>query len=161
MNRFTNSRISSATAHRIGHDGIDQLIGWIRMFSQKRASAHDHSRLAIAALCHVLREPGPLTRMTHIGRETFDRDKTSRRSLRRGNLTGTQGLPVFQNGARPADTDTATEFGPRKPQSIAQDPKQRRVVINIDAARRAVNGKAKFGHWFTSTVDLQRQSRRR
>jgi hypothetical protein len=84
--------------------------------------------------------------MSHVGRKTFDRNETSSCDFRSWNLAGAKRFPVFQNCARAAHADAATELRPRQAKSIAQDPKQRRVIINIDIVRNAVDRDAKFAH---------------
>ena len=84
--------------------------------------------------------------MTHVGRQSLDGNKTSPFDLRRRKLASSQRFAVFQNRAGAANADAATEFCAGQAKLVAQDPKQRRVVINIDVVGNAVNGEANFAH---------------
>ena len=155
MNGFANSRIRSAAADGIGHHGIDQLICRLGILAQERARRHDHSRLAISALRHVFFDPRALTGMARIWRQALNCHKTSRRSFRRGNLASAQRLSVFKDGAGTANADAATKLRSRQVELIAQDPEQRRVIIDIECMRGAVDGDPNFAHRGMVSVDLE------
>src|ERR1700674_1363630 len=52
--------LQGAAAADIGDRTVDFGIGRLRLFAEERGDRHDHARLAIAALRHVVIEPGPL-----------------------------------------------------------------------------------------------------
>ena len=69
--RLADAVIGAATA-RIGDLGVDLRIGRIGTFVQQRHNAHDHARLAVAALRYVELDPGELHGMRAVRRQAFD-----------------------------------------------------------------------------------------
>src|SRR2546423_13394141 len=72
MDRSTNARIGPATANVSPHADIDFFISGICPFPEQYCRRHDLSGLAIAALRHVLADPGLLQWMRELGREPFN-----------------------------------------------------------------------------------------
>jgi hypothetical protein len=71
MDCLADAVVSAAPA-RVGDPGIDVDVGGLRLVLQKRDGAHDHPRLAVAALGDVELLPGELDRVGSIGRQSFD-----------------------------------------------------------------------------------------
>jgi hypothetical protein len=101
------------------------------MLAQKPTRRQDHSRLAEPALRHILFEPRALTWMTRVLRQSFDRDEIAALRLARRDLAGTDCLPLLENRARPANPHAAAKFRPRQGESVAQDPDERRIVVDL------------------------------
>ena len=72
MDRGADARIGAASAN-VGEVIVDILVGRLRELLQKSDRRHDLSRLAIAALRHVIGEPSLLYGMRAVGRKTLDR----------------------------------------------------------------------------------------
>src|SRR2546430_4689422 len=69
MNGAPDALIGAAAADVSRHRFVDVFIGGPWFFAQQHGSAHQLSRLAIAALRHVFGNPSALQRMTQIVRE--------------------------------------------------------------------------------------------
>src|SRR6185369_3238209 len=72
MNRPADAAISAATAQVAAHGAVDIGIGRLRLFLQQSHGGHDLSRLAVAALRHLLGQPGLFDRV--VLRNPFDGD---------------------------------------------------------------------------------------
>src|SRR4051794_19625649 len=122
-----------ATAADIRDRAVDIGVARVRVFLQQGGDGHDHAALAIAALRHVVVDPGllhlvqfavagqPLDRRDLLGAERAYRHRAG---ARRG--------AVDMHGAGAALRDAAAVFGPGQPDRIAQHPQQRRARIDID-----------------------------
>ena len=132
--------LEGATATNVGDGRIDVGIGWLGFSFEKGCGRHDHSRLAIAALRHLMLEPGLL----HLGKlaiffQAFDglhflfancTDRINTRAL---------GLAIDQHRAGAALRYTAAIFGAGEPQLLADCPEQRRRRIHIDRMLLAID----------------------
>src|SRR5580658_7122760 len=67
LDSSANPRIGSATADVAAHRVIDILVGRPRLLIQQRRGGHDLSRLAVAALHDIERQPGVLHFLTSGG----------------------------------------------------------------------------------------------
>src|SRR5207247_11043207 len=108
-------------------------------------------RLAVAALGHVLLEPGPLDRVAPVGRQALDRRDAGAGRVTDGELARTGGAAVDVHRAGAADPDAAAVLGPSQAQPVAQDPTQRHLGGSVDVARRAVDAEAAGGQRATLT----------
>src|SRR5258706_3701249 len=72
MDRLANAPVGPAPAD-VGHCSIDVCVSGTRPLSQQSCRRHDHAALAVAALRHLLRDPGLLHGMRSIMRQPFDR----------------------------------------------------------------------------------------
>src|SRR3954453_8830125 len=138
VDRLAHLLIGAAAAD-IGDRAVNIGIARIRIFLQQGGDRHDHAALAIAALRHVVVDPGllhlvqsavagqPLDRRDLLG---ADRAYRHRAGARRG--------AVDMHGAGAALRDAAAVFGPGHPDRIAQHPQQRRARIDIDLIDFAV-----------------------
>ena len=133
-----DSTVGHAAAEVAVHVIDDLLFGRIGILRQKRSGLHDLAGLAVATLRHLLGHPGNLQRM--VAAEAFDGgDLLANRVLRRG-LAGAHGDAVEMDGAGATETRAATEFRTSHLQVFADDPKQRRVVVDIDLLGLTVDG---------------------
>src|SRR6266705_1720064 len=72
VDRLAHLLIGAATAN-VGNGGVDVRVGRLRLLLEERRDRHDHAALAVAALRHVVRDPGLLHRMQlAAGRQDFD-----------------------------------------------------------------------------------------
>src|SRR6201987_1090459 len=55
-----------------------------------------------------------------------------------GRDAGTRGAPFYVHGTRATKSNSATEFGSREPQFVADHPEQRRVIGTLYRDRLAV-----------------------
>jgi hypothetical protein len=137
LHRFANPRVGAAAAN-VSDGSRELLIGWRRIRGQKRADGHDHARLAVAALRHLMIDPRLLYGIQRAAAQTFDGgDFGVRRGLHR-NTTTAHRLAVEMHGAGSASADTAAELCACKVQLIANDPQERRVGLDVDVVRDAI-----------------------
>src|SRR5579862_18195 len=72
VDRFAHL-LEGAAAADVGDRRVDLRVGRIRRFLQQRCRRHDHAGLAVAALRHVVREPGLLHLVElAVRRQAFD-----------------------------------------------------------------------------------------
>ena len=116
------------------------------MLLQQRTRGHDHSSLTISALRDLLRQPRALTRMTHVRRQSFNRDKTAKRCCRRGNLTGTHCFSIFEHGACAANAYSAAKFRAGQPEIVTDEPKQWSIVVSFDNMSGPINREIDLTH---------------
>src|SRR4029077_136865 len=116
------------------------------MLLQQPTCGHDHSSLTISALCDLLLKPRALTRMTHVRRQCFDRDKTPRRRCRRGNLTGAHCFSILEHGARAAHADSAAKLRAGQPEIVTDEPKQWSIVVSFDNMSGPINREIDLAH---------------
>ena len=112
------------------------------MFLEERRRRHDLSGLAVAALRHVLGEPGLLHRMLAVGRQAFDGGDALIGDIADLNAAGAHGLAVHMHGAGAALRDAAAEFRTGHSEFVADDPKQRRLRLDVERIRLSVDGDA-------------------
>src|SRR5262245_14577146 len=120
--RLADAIIGSARTDMARHRPLDLRVAWVLVLRKQRRRGHDLSRLAIAALRNLLRDPGLLDRMIAIPGETFDSDDRLARSLRYLGAARTHRLAVQMNRACAAERGAATELGPGEPECVAQHP---------------------------------------
>ena len=116
------------------------------MLLQQPAGSHDHSSLTISALRNLLLKPRALTRMTQIRRQSFDRDKITRRCLRSGNLTGAHCFSIFQHRACTANANAAAKFRAAQSEIITNQPKQWGIVVSFDNMSGPINREVDLAH---------------
>src|ERR1051326_8298676 len=75
MDRGPNALVGAAAAN-VRHRLIDVRIGGVRLLGEERGRGHDLPRLAIAALRHIFRDPGPLHGVGAVLGQAFDRRDT-------------------------------------------------------------------------------------
>src|SRR6267378_3995055 len=140
VDRFAHL-LEGAAAADVGDRGVDIRVRRLGFLLQERCYGHDHSRLAVAALRHVVLEPGLLYLVQRLGlREAFDRrDALARRSAHRvGARTNRGAINVDRAGA--ALRDAAAVFGAGQADLLADHPEQRRVGVDVEVMRLPVNG---------------------
>lgn len=116
------------------------------MLLQQSTRGHDHSSLTISALRNFFLKPRALTRMTHVRRQPFNRDKTAGRRRRRGNLTGAHCFPIFEHRAGTANANSAAKFCAGQFESVTDEPKQWSIVISFDNMSGPINREIDLAH---------------
>src|SRR5439155_25639202 len=102
-------------------------------------------RLAVAALRHVDLGPRALHRVRAVARQPFDRDDAVvGADARDRDRTRTPHVVIDVHRARPALRDAATVLGAGETDLLAQNPQQRRVGLDLDVVRPAVD--VQLGH---------------
>ena len=130
------------------------------MLLQQPTHGHDHSSLTVSALRDLLLKPRALTRMTHVRRQSFNRDKTARRRLRRGNLAGAYYFSIFEHGACAANANSAAEFGAGQSEIVTYEPKQWSIIISFDNMSGPINREVDLAHDNDGDSDYDSRHRR-
>src|SRR6266446_1381726 len=122
------------------HCGVDIAVGWVGICGEQRRRGHDLAGLAIAALWHLQLDPGLLDLLAGGGgTDGLDRsDALAGRGRDRRDARAHR-LAIKMDRARTAQSEAATEFRAGHSEHIPNHPKQRRVVVDIDAASFAVD----------------------
>src|SRR6478752_4512627 len=92
--RRADAWIGAATAKIAGHHLIDLLVGWLGDMLKKRNGLHDLAGLTVAALRHLMRDPGLDNRVAVLVGQPFHRDDRLARDLADTRLTGTDRLSI-------------------------------------------------------------------
>src|ERR1700752_4985565 len=124
VDRFADL-LEGATATDIGDRVVDVLVGRLRLLGEQRRDRHDHSALTVAALRHIVSDPGLL----HLGKHAALREALDGGDLLAGRVAdlhraGADRLPVDGNGARAARRDAATIFCPGQADLFADHPQE-------------------------------------
>src|SRR5256886_13729488 len=135
-----------AAAADVRHRGVDVGIARSGVLREQRGGGHDLARLAVAALRHILRDPGLLHRVGAVGRQALDRrdalagDGGDRRHAR------ARGHAVQVHGTRATLRDAAAKLRAGEAERVAQHPEQRGVGAVRDRAGLAVDGESDRRH---------------
>src|SRR5262249_24377068 len=140
LDRFANANIGPAATDIAEHGAVDVSVRRIRVASEECDGRHDLTRLAIAALHYLAVEPRFLN--LSAGRRCADRldrrDFGGTDALDRGDTrAGGSAVDMYRAGA--AQRHAAAEFCAGQAEHVAQHPEQRRVAVDIDAVRVAVD----------------------
>src|SRR3954451_22602359 len=139
VNRLAHLLIGAAAAD-IGDRAVDVGVARIRIFLQQSGDRHDHAALAIAALRHVVVDPGLLHLVQFaIARQPLDRRDLLGPDRAYRHRAGAHRGAVDMHGAGAALRDAAPVFGAGQPDRVAQRPQERRARIDIDLINLAVD----------------------
>src|SRR5439155_8296491 len=141
LDSLADSHIGTAATDVPRHCGVDVAIGRVGLGGEQRRCGHDLAGLAIAALRHLQLDPGLLDLLAGWGgTDGFDRsDPLAARGRDRRDARAHR-LAIKMDRARAAQSEAATEFRAGHAEHIPNHPKQRRVIVDIDAAGFAVDG---------------------
>src|SRR6516164_11589166 len=130
-----------AAAADVADIGVDVGIGGFGLLLEQRRHRHDHPALAIAALRHVVLEPGLLHLVQGAARgKPLDRgDLLAFRRAHRHRARA-HGHAVHVHGAGAALGDAAAVFGSGKADLLPQHPQERGVGVDIDVVGLSVDG---------------------
>src|SRR5271166_915414 len=145
---LADADIGHASAEVACHHGVDVLIARSREVLQEGRRLHDLPRLAVAALRNLKLDPGPLQWMPSFRIEPFDRRDVGVGDVTHGRDAGARRPPAHMHGAGAAHADAAAEFRPGEADNVADDPQQRRIVLDVDRHGAAVD--AECGHGSTT-----------
>src|SRR5580765_8233453 len=155
MDRFAHL-LEGAAAADVRDRGVDVRVGGLGLLLEQRLHRHDHSRLAVAALRHVVLDPGLL----HLGelaalREAFDGgDLLAHRGAEREGA-GAHGGAIDVHGARAALRDAAAVLGAGEPDLLADRPQQRLIGVDVDVENLAVDGQ--LSHFVSPPLGMQKR----
>src|SRR2546422_6000027 len=135
-----------AAAAVFGHRGVDIGVAGVAFLGGRRCGGHDLAGLAVAALRHVLGDPGPLPRVAAAGRQPLDRGHALPGDRRDGHHAGSHGRAVEMHGAGAALGDAASELRAGETEVVAQHPQERRVWRDVHGLAFAVDGEDDRGH---------------
>src|SRR5262245_8857857 len=124
LDRAHDAVVGPAAADVRLHVALDFLPRRARVLPEQRGGAHDLPRLAIAALRHLLREPGLLQRVARVGRQALDGGDAATREVLDRAQARVVGLAVDMHGARAALADSAAELGAGELEVLAQYPQE-------------------------------------
>src|SRR6266705_731950 len=129
-----------AAAADVGHRRVDIGVARLRVFPEQRGGRHDLSGLAVAALRHVERGPGPLHGMRAGRGKPFDVDD----SVARFDVADQDGaraphLAVDVHGTGAALRDPASVLRAGQAHLLADDPQERRPGLSLYVAYLAVD----------------------
>jgi hypothetical protein len=130
--------VGAAATDVARHGGVDIVGGGLPAAGQRLEEsngAHDLTALAVAALRHVMLDPGCMHGGTDavgaIGRR-FDRGELLALGIGDGRDAGADGLAIQMHRAGAALGGAAAELRACQPDDIAQRPKHRHRGIGID-----------------------------
>ena len=129
-----------AAAADVAHGRVDVGIGGVGRARQQRGGGHQHAALAIAALGHLLGDPGLLQRVGLVSAaQRFNRANVF--TLHRGHRrdAGAHRLAVHVHRASAAGGDTAAKFGAGEVELVAQHPQKRRGRVGISVGALAID----------------------
>ena len=122
MDRYANLLIGAAAAD-IGDFAVDIGIRRHRVLLEQRGDRHDHAALAIAALRHVVVDPGLLNFVQDaVLGECFDGRDVLADRISDLNHTRARGSAIDMHSAGAALRDAAAVLRARKPDGISDNP---------------------------------------
>src|SRR6266699_2143627 len=138
--RTSNPVVAAAAADVAGHCGVNLLGIGLGCLPEQRARGHDLPGLTVAALHHINFQPSLL----QSGADLCFADMLDRVDLRVADtahrqLAGASRCPIHMDGARAAESLSASILGADQSQLIAQHPQQRHVRRNVDFPIRAID----------------------
>ena len=121
---------------------VDILVAGLRLVLEQRRRSHDEAGLAVAALGHLVLDPGALQGMQPPSTtgQAFDGGHRLAGDVGHGDRAGAHRLAIDMDRAGAADGNAAAELRPDDVQVLAQDPEQRLVRFGIDLTYLTVHG---------------------
>src|SRR5437867_10554003 len=132
MNSAADSLICSASADVPRHGGVNFRIGWFRFFRKQRRSRHQLTRLTVAALRHLLGDPGGLQRVARGRRKSFDGRDLLRSHIRYRGTAGTNSHSIEVDRAGSALLQSASELRSCQTYRVTYHPEQWRVRAYVN-----------------------------
>ena len=122
MNRRAHLHEGAAAAD-VGDRIVDVGVGRLRLVLEQRGHRHDHAALAIAALRHVVVDPGLLHLVQNaVRRQTFDGGDLLAGRLGHQHAAGPRRHAIHMNRAGAALCNAATIFGSGQADILPQRP---------------------------------------
>src|SRR5436190_15604561 len=142
VDRFAHL-LEGAAAADVGDRRVDVGVGRLRLLLEERRDRHDHSRLAIAALRHVVRDPGLLHLVQRVAlREALDRRDLLARGRAHREGAGAYCRAVDMNRTGTALRDAAAVLRAGEADLLANHPQKRGIRIDVDLLCLAVDVEA-------------------
>lgn len=116
------------------------------MIVQQSTRRHDHSGLAKSALRHFFGQPGTLAGMSYVRGKALNSDETAAVRFARWDLAAANTFAVLEDSAGTAHANAAPELCASERERITNDPKERRVIIDINGVARAIHHHGDFAH---------------
>src|SRR5580692_2278019 len=139
FNGGSNAGVGGAAADVAAHRGVDILVRGLRLLVQQGGGRHNLSRLAVATLHDIERQPRFLHLLTGrgIANGLDGGDLSSANRGKRCNA-GADGRAVEVDGATPTQSQAAPELRPFHVQKVAQHPQQRGIPLRVDRPRGSI-----------------------
>src|SRR5215831_15253117 len=142
VDRFAHL-LEGAAAADVRDRGVDVGVGGLGLLLEQRCHRHDHARLAIAALRHVVLEPGLLHLVQVLALcEAFNGGDLRAADGGDGHRARADREAVDVNGARAALRDAAAVFRSGEADLLPNHPEQRRRRVDVDLVGFAIDGEA-------------------
>src|SRR5579864_6977021 len=139
MDCGADARVGAAAAD-VGHGVVDVAVARVRVLCEQRRGDKHLPTLTVAALRHLVLEPGLLHRVHAAARrEPLDGGDLFARRGRDRKRTGTDRVAVDMDGAGAALGDAATEFGSLDVEHVPQYPQQGHLGLDVDLLDLAVH----------------------
>src|SRR5688572_13923448 len=156
MNGASDPLIGAAAAEVLRHHLIDVSVAGLGGPRQQISRPHDLSRLAVAALGHLLGHPRLLDPVASVGGETLDGDDGLPLYRRNRELAGLLCHPDDVHGAVAALPHAAAEPGTCRLDGLARNRHEWRGGGDVDRAALAVEGEARHANPRQAMGGLQR-----
>src|SRR5712692_1673085 len=139
----------------VSHRRIDIGVGGLGLRLQQRRGPHDHAGLAVAALRHLMVDPGLLHLVQDIARgKTFDGGNARAVRLRYRYPARAHRLAVEVHRTGAASCDATAVFGAGQPDLLPDHPQQRCIRVDVDLVGLAVD--IELNHVVSSRVNSWR-----
>src|SRR5437879_6605469 len=145
MDRGADALVGAAAAD-VRHRGVDVGVARAAVLGEQRCRGHELAVLAVAALRHVLGDPGPLHGVAPARRQPFDRGHALPGHRRDRHHAGAHRSAVEMYGAGAALGDPASELRAGETEVVAQHPQERRVGRTVHALWLAVDARDARAH---------------
>src|SRR5436190_6433697 len=138
--RTSNPVVAAAAADVAGHCGVNLIGIGPGCLPEQRTRGHDLPSLTVAALHHINFQPRLLqSSADRCCADMLDRVDLSVADTGYRQLAGASRCPIHMDGARAAESLSASILGADQSQLIAQHPQQRHVRRNGDSPNRAID----------------------
>src|ERR1035438_3885170 len=148
VHRFANPFIGPAATEVAVHRLRDLIVRRVRRLRQQRCGGHDLSRLAVAALRNLFRNPGLLQHVQAISSKAFNCEHAFARDLRYRSRAGANRVAIDVNRAGAAQSRAASEFRSGKFVGVAENPQEWGFRRDADFFFTAVDAECDVGHGY-------------
>src|SRR6185503_755540 len=138
--------LERAAATDVGDPRVDIVVGGLGLVLQERGHRHDHAGLTVAALGHLVVEPRLLHLVERRARgQALDGGDLLARDGGDRHHAGAHRDAVDVHRARAALGDSTAVLGAGEPGLFPDRPQQRRVGVDVDLERSAIDRQARHG----------------
>ena len=139
LDGFFDTGVGTAATNIAVHGSLNFLVAGARIGFQQGGGGHDLAGLTVAALWHVVFQPGLLQRVIAVFRQALDGGDGLLAYCRNGQRAGAHGGVFEMHGAGPALSDAAAVFGAHELQVVAQHPEQRGGGVHVHLPGLAID----------------------